>query len=385
MTAGPRSGEPGPGLGRALQALGEWRLAPVSRRPSQAWRTMEIEGFDQISLGTSFRPRQAEELGLDPRMALSRILSLPISVVRLGARWNRLEGEDGGFSAADLDWQIEAAARATKRVILALGAVKNFGYPEFYVPAHRLQPPLVEGSLVTRASHPDLSAAACQHLARLVERYRDHPSIIAWQVEHEPYDPLGLEHSWRLGSDFVSEEVATVRALDPTRPVVITAFVATSLPVLISQRLRTRGQGDSLRAALDLGDAIGIDLYPRHALAAAGGLGAYLDGSHGAWPGAAPLTLTALRGRRLLVTEGQAEPWESVTRPPSPLGRWPSSCPPEGVIRNYNLTVRWARRQGIDLHSYLFWGAEYWWRRYDDGDASYLRAAERVLERSPSK
>ena len=32
----------------------------------------------------------------------------------------------------------------------------------------------------------------------VAERYRDHAAVVAWQVEHEALDPLGLEHSWRL-------------------------------------------------------------------------------------------------------------------------------------------------------------------------------------------
>ena len=42
--------------------------------------------------------------------------------------------------------------------------------------------------------------------------------MVAWQVEHEAVDPLGLRHSWRLPTSFVEEEVQPVRAAGPLAP-----------------------------------------------------------------------------------------------------------------------------------------------------------------------
>jgi hypothetical protein len=91
------------------------------------------------------------------------------------------------------------------------------------------------------------------------------------------------------------------------------------------------------------------------------------------------LRRAAESGRRLMVTEGQAEPWEAVTVPPDPIGRSAASCPPEQVISNYTRWQGWAAQVGIDLDTYLFWGAEYWVLRRDGGDPSYLYAFARVL------
>jgi hypothetical protein len=40
----------------------------------------------------------------------------------------------------------------------------------------------------------------------------------------------------------------------------------------------------------------------------------------------------------------------------------------------------WTEPGAASLYAYLFWGAEYWTRRDQDGDASYLQAFARVLE-----
>ena len=109
--------------------------------------------------------------------------------------------------------------------------MKAFGYPEFFVPAHHLPTPLPEGALVTPATHPSLLAAATAFITRLVERYRDRDSIAAWQVEQEAVDPLGVEHSWRLATPFVAEEVAAVREADANRPIMMNGFLPSTLPV----------------------------------------------------------------------------------------------------------------------------------------------------------
>ena len=77
-----------------------------------------------------------------------------------------------------------------------------------------------------------------------------------------------------------------------------------------------------------------------------------------------------------MIAEGQAEPWEAVTTPPSPAGRAMYSCRPEDLIANYSQAMRWP----CVLDAYLFWGAEYWLQRQAHGDARYLRAFARVLE-----
>jgi len=368
--------------GTVIPLLSEFRIGPAARRPTGRWRRVPVGRRGDTVLGISFRPRQCEDFNLDPRQTLSSLLSYPFDLVRLGAYWDRIEPVPGKFDAAEVDWQLDAAERAGKRVILCLGPVKSFGYPEYFVPRHRLEGALPEGHLIDDASHPGLLEAAVEYLARLVQRYRDREAIIAWQVEHEAVDPLGLEHSWRLAETFVRHELDAVKAADPSRPIMLNGFLPTSTAVLAHQWWRTRDQGDSVAVAERLGDIVGIDYYPRHALTSIGPWSVYLDGASSILPALRRhrlLTRAAASGREVMVTEGQAEPWESVTIPPSPDARIAYSCPPERIIQNYNDCVRWGRRAGTALSAYLFWGAEYWAMRDQQGDPSYLDAFARVL------
>ena len=162
-------------------------------------------------------------------------------------------------------------------------------------------------------------------------------------------------------------------------------FLPTSLPVRLQQWWRTRDQGDSLAVAQRLADIVGIDYYPRHALASIAAWTLYLDGSRSPWQQRRRKELLAwarARGRRLMISEGQAEPWETVTIPPTPHAGGMYSCLPERVIENYNRCMGWGGRGACDLYAYLFWGAEYWVLRQQRGDARYLRAFARVLERA---
>jgi hypothetical protein len=268
---------------------------------------------------------------------------------------------------------------------VCVGPVKAFGYPEFFVPPHHLPRPLREGALVTPGEHRRLLEAGIAFATRVVERYRDRESITAWQVEHEAVDPLGMEHSWRLSEAFVRREVEAVRAADPGRPVLMNGFLPTSAPVALQQWWRTRDQGDSLGVAQRLADIVGIDFYPRHALVSAGPLTAYLDGSTRRGQTRRRerlLDQATAAGRRLMIAEGQAEPWEAVTTPPSPAGRAMYSCRPEDLVATYSECMRWPRPPTSVIEGYLFWGAEYWLLRERQGDPSYLRAFARVLESS---
>jgi hypothetical protein len=371
--------------GTLIPLLSELRIGRTTRRSTGRWRQVPVARRGDTRLGISFRPRQCEDFNLDPEQTLATLLSYPFELVRLSAYWDRVEPAPGKFDPAELDWQLDAAQRAGKRVIMCLGPVKSFGYPEYFVPRHRLERALPEGRLIDDTSHPGLLKAALEHLTRLVRRYRDREAIIAWQVEHEAVDPLGLEHSWRLSESFVRHEVNAVTAADPSRPILLNGFLPTSTAVLAHQWWRTRDQGDSVAVAQRLADIVGIDHYPRHALTSLGPWSMYLAGATGILPALRRhrlLARAAASGREIMVTEGQAEPWESVTIPPSPDARTANSCPPERIIQNYSDFLRWAGRAGTGLSAYLFWGAEYWVMRDHQGDSGYLDAFARVLAQS---
>jgi len=366
----------------------EFRLKSAAQPLTGAWQRLPIQPRGDTLLGISFRPLQAAAFGLDGRATLQALLAYPFQLIRLGAYWNRIEPEPGVFQTDELDWQIEAAEQAGKQIILCVGPLKTFGYPEFFVPVHHLGQPFPEHILIKPSAYPALLEAAAAFINRLVERNKNRTSIVAWQLEHEAVDPLGIEHSWRLEAAFVEREAATLRQADPTRPVLMNGFLATTMPVRLSQWWQTRDQGDSLALALRLADWIGVDYYPRNALVKVGSQTLYLDGSQSAAQQhrlKQLLTWASAHGKKLLVSEGQAEPWEAVTTPPNPISQAMYSCLPEHLISNYNACLSQDAGQAGSLFAYLFWGAEYWMLRKQGGDLSYLQAFERILNQAAQR
>lgn len=360
----------------------ELRFEQAAQYPTETWQHLSIASRRSTLLGISFRPRQVDVLGLDGRATLQTLLTYPFQLIRLGAYWNHMEPEPGTFYTDELDWQVDAAERAGKQIVLCVGPLKTFGYPEFFVPAHRLSRPFPEHNLIKPSDYPMLLTAATDFITRLVERYKNRKGIVAWQLEHEAVDPLGIEHSWRLDVAWVAKEMEALRKADPTRSIMMNGFMPTSLPVRLSQWWQTRDQGDSLAVAQRLADIVGIDYYPRHAVIAAGSRTLYLDGSESLWQerrGRQLFAWASTHKQKLMIAEGQAEPWEAVTTPPNPAGRRMFSCLPEHVIANYNTCMSWAQ-QGDPLYAYLFWGVEYWILRKQNADPSYLQAFARILE-----
>ena len=362
----------------------ELRLKRPVEPMTNLWSELPIARRESTILGISFRPRQAEALGLDGPATLQTLLTYPFDIIRLGAYWNHIEPTSGSFDTGELDQQLDAAERAGKKVILAVGAVKTFGYPELFIPSHHLVKPLREGALIKPTDYPELIAGATDFIARIVTRYRNRKAIVAWQLEHEAVDPLGVEHSWRLAVSFVERELQVLREEDRSRPVMMNGFLPTSSLVQLTQWWRTRDQGDSLDVAAALADLIGVDYYPRHAMRRLGPRTLYLETADLPWERARRRRLFAsvrARGKQLMVSEGQAEPWEAVTVPPNPHRHASHSCPPEDLIRNYTAAIGWSS-PGQALQAYLFWGAEYWVLRDRAGDPSYLKTFARILEQA---
>src|SRR5882757_6969062 len=116
------------GIGAGLMAAGaaalpfvlELRIAPSKQPLTDAWERTPVERRGPTRLGISFRPPQVEALGLDAQSTLSALLAYPFQIIRLGAYWNRIEPQAGVFDTKDLDWQVDAAERAGKQIVLCV-------------------------------------------------------------------------------------------------------------------------------------------------------------------------------------------------------------------------------------------------------------------------
>ena len=307
------------------------------------------------ALGTSFARWRAEALGLDYRAAFGRICAMRFALIRLSASWQEI----ARFGYGHLDWLLGAAEGAGQPVLLTVG-MKALGWPEFYLP---------EGM------RPDEAAAergVIAHVRELARRYRDSPMLTAWQIENEPFNRSGPRALW-IPRPVVRAEAAVVRSLDGDRPLMITSFghfdEGLDRSSSRDQSRWRRRLGLTLSAErealsiLQRGDILGLDVYR-----SIGWLDA--DGRERV-AHAAPDQLAAVarwqriakkQGKRLWVTEAQAEPWEARRQTHAD----PSSLQPEAIDELVNRLV------GIGVETILLWGSEYWLWRADNGDPRWI-------------
>lgn len=166
----------------------------------------------EIIYGMSFNTLYAEELGLPWREVYDAILNdLGVRHLRLAAHWPMVEERKDDYSFEELDYQLARADEVGATVIFAVGR-RLPRWPECHVPTWAQELPW-----------EDQKAEILEYIQVVVERYKDHPAIVYWQVENEPYlEVFAKEHCGEFDESFLLEEVALVRTLDQTRPVLLT-------------------------------------------------------------------------------------------------------------------------------------------------------------------
>lgn len=344
------------------------------------WMNVALPDPAPGKIGITFRPHQAQDFGLDSHETLRQLLTFPLQIVRLGCYWNESLIEENRINLDDVQWQIDLCQKAGAKAIVCVGAFKTFGYPEYFLPERFHPSTYRRGTLFSPEHQGDLVKAAAEFVAEVVERLKGQETILAWQLENEPGDPMIVANNWRLSRTLVEQELAALRQVDATTPVVINGYFAISPLIHFGKSVLTRDQGDAIQMGLDLADIVGIDDYPCVALAAFGKQCLYLDTT--LLPAAQTrrqrlLAKIAERHKRAMIIEGQAEPWELSIVPPTPEQGSSHSCTPADMLRTYTY---WADdlRSGL-LDAYLFWGAEYWIARDKQGDSRYLRAFARLF------
>jgi hypothetical protein len=167
----------------------------------------------RYTYGVSFNTLYARELGLPWEEVYTAILDdLRVRHLRLAAHWPMVEPENDVWNFSELDTQVRMAEERGADIVLAVGR-RLPRWPECHVP------PWAQG-LAWEEQKQELRT----YITAVVERYRQSPAVVRWQVENEPYLTVyANEHCGSdLDEDFLREEVALVHALDPTRPVLVT-------------------------------------------------------------------------------------------------------------------------------------------------------------------
>jgi hypothetical protein len=154
----------------------------------------------------------ARELGLDWRATYDAILyDLGVRHLRLAAHWPRIEPVKNTYNFEELDYQVHEAEKVHATMVLAVGR-RLPRWPECHIP-----------EWAREQSWDEQKSEIRDYMRKVVERYKDSPSLQYWQVENEPYLSLfAYEYCGKFDEAFLEEEIALVRSIDPHHPILVT-------------------------------------------------------------------------------------------------------------------------------------------------------------------
>lgn len=279
---------------------------------------------EDVHLGMTFSSRYATDLGLDWRETYVTLLQdVGVRKLRLPVYWDLVEQKQGEYLYADVDWQLAEAKKVGAEVILTIG-VKVPRWPECHIPDW------AEDDTMIR------QAGMLRFIRQTVTRYQNDSTVVKWQVENEPFLNFGDCPPFDLS--FFEQEIALVKMLDQTRPILLT----------------DSGELSVWFGAASRGDEFGTTLYRDIYNSKVGGYFTYPIGPN-FFRTKERLIRAFTSQEHFSVIELQAEPWASG---------WVTTVPLEEQFITMNEqsledNVTYARRVGFE--DIYLWGGEWWY------------------------
>ena len=299
-----------------------------------------------ILWGVNFSQMQAEKLGLDWRQTYLIIINdLGAKDIKLAINWDWINGTKGQYYFNDVDWQVLQAENNGVNLIIAIG-LKTPRWPECHMPEWAINLPKEERE-----------AAVLDYLTAMVQRYKGSRAVTTWQIENEPFFAFGI--CPETDESFLKREVALVKSLDTTRPVIITDSGEFSLWLKPAQ----------------IGDIVGTTMYRK---VWANELKTY-------FPAPFPPLAYYLRakmisyffGKDVKCVELQAEPWGPELL--FDLSHEEQSKTMD--LEKFKYNIKFAKETGWD--TFYFWGAEWWYQMKEKyGQPEIWNEAKRLLHQS---
>lgn len=294
-----------------------------------------------MTWGVSFSAPYAESLGVDWQKAYLAVLDdLKASNLRLSSYWSEMEKTPGVYDFADLDFMMQNAVRRERKVILTLG-LRQPRWPECHQP-----------SWAASLSPEERGQKVLAFMRAVVERYKNSPAVIGWQVENE-FFVKWFGNCPRGDGQALDREISLVRSLD-SRPIILT----------------DSGELSRWFKTADKADVFGTTMYRK----------VYAPWGKSEWP-YPPVYYSRLGGlvrfftgfKRIIIAELQAEPWGKAGLTSDSTETNFETLSPEQFSNN----LRFAEGSGID-EAYL-WGAEWWYyMKTVRGVEEYWRIAEEL-------
>lgn len=291
---------------------------------------IHTEQSKPLELGVSFIPDYAQSLGVDPKATIDALLNIGVRHFRLVSYWSDVEAVPGQYDFSQLDWQFKEAEANHAKIILTVG-LRQPRWPECHAPNW------VNINAPDNQWQPQLEA----YMQKVVERYRNSPSLQSYQLENE-YFLGGFGICTNFNRARLVSEYNLVKRLDSRHPIIVgRSNNALGFPV---------GQPQP--------DEFSISIYKR--IWDAGVTGRYLEYPFPAWfYGFIAGTQKILNHRDMMIAELQAEAW-----PPNGQSIKQVSLAEQNKSLNVErLKDRFDYGRATGMHQIELWGAEYWYYR----------------------
>jgi hypothetical protein len=296
------------------------------------WRPIKNPNY-----GVSFSVKYSEELGLNWRENyLAVINELGFDKLRLMSYWDIGEPKNDEFNYADLDWQMDEAAKNGLKVSLAIG-LRQPRWPECHQPNWAR-----ELGNNTRAWQDELN----EYIVTTMNRYKNHPALESYQLENEAVNNWFGECVGAAPRERLIEEFNLAKATDPNHPVYMSLSDQHGFP---------------LRDPVP--DAYGFSVY-RTVWNDKTPIPFYLTYPTPIWyHKIRKFLVETIKDRPVFVHELQVEPWGPQATRELSIAEQNKSMDLRQMHRNFDF----ARKIGTD--NIYTWGAEWWyWRKVTFGD-----------------
>lgn len=298
--------------------------------------------------GASFSVKYAEELGLDWQETLQALIhDMGIKNYRLKSYWDTIEKEQGIYEFTDLDWQMDEIANSNGTVSLSIG-LRQPRWPECHPPDW----------------YYDLSAeqketALREFLTVVVERYKNHPALISYQLENEAMNNwFGACTDDDIDQARLDRAFNHVKSLDPNTPVWMSLSDQHGLPL-----------NDPVP------DKYGYSIYRVVWNNQTPGFEGYITYPTPVWYHRARMAfINHYQNREVFIHELQLEPWAPEATINVSIAEQDKSMDLDQMSEN----VDFARKVGVPI--IYTWGGEWWyWRKTVHDDPSIWEQARSLL------
>lgn len=256
--------------------------------------------------------------------------------------WNEHEKTQGTFDFDELDKQFKQIEQAGGVITLALGA-RQPRWPENHWPKWAWE-----------ATKEKRTKALLNYISAVVERYKDSPALISYQLENEALlEDFGVKPE--VDRIRLRQEYELIKSLDSTKPIIMTTSNSWGIPF-----------------RQPIPDIVGFSFY--HTLY---NKGAYHQSNFYPWTHRLrKLLIKMIHRKPTFIHELQCEPWGHTAIWKMSVSEQDKSMSPDHIQENFKL-ARAIKAPPLDL-----WGGEWWyWRIKTHNDHTIWQTIQTEIQR----